>query len=210
MNCEEFRATHLAGDPGEAGRRHLAGCAACRSRLPELRAAQSSLTDASLWEEPSPELADQIESLITMNARRASGRSQWSGRIVQLAAAAAAVVVALGLYGVLRSPAPDWEVSIPGTDLAPLAVGTVQGWNTGAGTRMVMMVDGLDPAPDGYVYEFWLSRGPLHISAGTFTSGGEVELWSGVTRADFPRLWITLEPIDEDESLSGRTVMDTG
>ena len=75
---------------------------------------------------------------------------------------------------------------------------------------MVVAIEGLNPAPDGFVYEFWLSDGPVHISAGTFHSDGEIELWSGVSRADFPRLWITLEPLDEDESPSGNTVLDTG
>jgi hypothetical protein len=74
---------------------------------------------------------------------------------------------------------------------------------------MLLTVDGLERAPDGYVYEFWLSQGPLHISAGTFTASGEIELWSGVPRAAFPRLWVTLEPLDEDESPSGQTVLDT-
>jgi hypothetical protein len=75
---------------------------------------------------------------------------------------------------------------------------------------MLLSVDGLEGAPDGYVYEFWLSEGPLHISAGTFTASGDIELWSGVSRADFPRLWVTLEPLDEDESPSSHTVLDTG
>ena len=98
---------------------------------------------------------------------------------------------------------------MPATELAPQATSTVLGWNTDSGTRMLLEVEGLDRAPAGYVYEFWLSEGPLHISAGTFTGNGEIELWSGVTRAEFPRLWVTLEPLDEDESPSGTTVLDT-
>jgi hypothetical protein len=33
--------------------------------------------------------------------------------------------------------------------------------------------------------------------------------WSGVTEAEFPRIWITLEPNDGDQSLSGPAVLDT-
>jgi hypothetical protein len=124
-------------------------------------------------------------------------------------AAAALLAAFVGLYAIAGPNAPDWEVAVPGTDLAPGATAMVSGWNTDSGTRMVVEVDGLTPAPAGYMYEFWLSNGPIHISAGTFRSPGEVELWSGVARAAFPRLWITLEPIDEDESPSGQTVLDT-
>ena len=165
--------------------------------------------DPAIWAEPPPELEDQVIALIAGNQKRAPTGLGRLERWVRPLAAAAAVVVAVGLYGVLRTPSPDWEVAMPGTDLAPQATSTIAGWNTESGTRMVVAVEGLDPAPAGYVYEFWLSEGPLHISAGTFTAEGEIELWSGVSRADFPRLWVTLEPLDEDESPSGHTVLDT-
>lgn len=209
MNCDEFRAQYLAGENGEATDAHLTGCAACRSRHPDLEAGRIALMDPAIWEEPPPELEDQVIALIAGNQNRAPTGVGRLERWVRPLVAAAVVVVAVGLYGVLRSPSPDWEVAMPGTDLAPLATSTVAGWNTDAGTRMILAVEGLDPAPDGFVYEFWLSDGPLHISAGTFSADGEIELWSGVTRAEFPRLWVTLEPLDDDESPSGQTVLDT-
>ncbi len=48
-----------------------------------------------------------------------------------------------------------------------------------------------------------------HVPAGTFRESGQIESWAGVTRADFPRMWITLEPDDGDERLTGETVADT-
>ncbi len=207
MNCDEFRAGYLAGEDSDSSRRHVEGCAACRSRLSDLDAGRAALADPSLWEEPSPDLALQVEALIGSN-RRSEPRKP-PGWIRPLAAAAA-VLLAVGGYAVLRPPTADWEVVVPGTDLAPRASATVLGWNTSSGTRMVLRTEGLDPAPEGLMYEFWLSRGPVHISAGTFTGGGRIELWTGVARADFPRLWVTLEPIDEDESPSALTVLDTG
>lgn len=209
MNCDEFRAQYLAGENGEATDAHLTGCAACRSRHPDLEAGRIALMDPAIWEEPPPELQDQVIALIAGNQNRAPTGVGRLERWVRPLVAAAVVVVAVGLYGVLRNPSPDWEVAMPGTVLAPLATSTVAGWNTDAGTRMILAVEGLDPAPDGFVYEFWLSDGPLHISAGTFSADGEIELWSGVTRAEFPRLWVTLEPLDDDESPSGQTVLDT-
>jgi hypothetical protein len=211
MNCEEFRASVLAGEENAAGVAHLESCASCRSQIGRLREMQSTLGDPLLWEEPSPELGDQIEVLIGSATRSedetAPARPHWWWAI---AAAVAAIVVAVGSLIVAGGPAPDWEIALPATGLAPNAAATVSGWNEEAGTRMLLDVDGLDPAPQGYMYEFWLSDGPVHISAGTFRSGGAVELWAGVHRADFPRLWVTLEPIDDDESPAAATVLDTG
>lgn len=209
MNCDEFRAQYLAGEDDGATTAHMADCAACRSHREDLEAGLRALMDPALWEEPSPELEDQVIALIAGNHDSISAGLGRLERWVRPLVAAAVVVVAVGLYGVLRTSSPDWEVAMPGTDLAPSASSTVAGWNTDAGTRMILAVEGLDPAPDGFVYEFWLSDGPLHISAGTFAADGEIELWSGVTRAEFPRLWVTLEPLDEDESPSGATVLDT-
>ena len=209
MNCDQIRAMYLAGEEDAATHPHMAECAACRSVRADLDAGREALVDSVIWEEPSPELENQVVALISGNRTVAGvsrGRSaRWLGPV----AAVAAVIVAVALFAVVRSPSPDWVVAMPGTGLAPQASSTVSGWNTDAGTRMLLSVDGLEDAPEGYVYEFWLSRGPVHISAGTFTAPGDIELWSGVTRADFPRLWVTLELLDEDESPSGHTVLDT-
>lgn len=212
MNCDEFRSAVFAGEENVATSRHEQSCPACRAQAADLRAAHESLSDPALWEEPPPELAAQVENLVHNAARgprqaRIAPRRSWTW--VGIAAAIVAAVAAVAIT-TARDGGPDWDVALPATDLAPNATASVQGWNEPAGTRMVLAVSGLAPAPDGFIYEFWLSDGPIHISAGTFHSPGEIELWSGVTRADFPRLWITLEPIDEDESPSGQTVLDTG
>lgn len=209
MNCDEFRAQYLAGENSEGATGHLAHCAACRSRQQDIAAGRDALKDPATWEEPPPELQDQVIALVAGNRNRAATRPGRAERWLRPVAAAAALFIAVGLYGMFRAPSPDWEVAMPGTELAPLATSTIAGWNTDSGTRLVMTVKGLDPAPAGYVYEFWLSQGPLHISAGTFSAGGEIDLWTGVTRAEFPRLWVTLEPLDDDESPSGHTVLDT-
>jgi hypothetical protein len=99
---------------------------------------------------------------------------------------------------------------MPGTEEAPLATAVVEGWNEPGGTRVSLDIEGLPMAPEGSIYEFWFTRDDIHISAGTFVSPIDVQLWAGVTRREFPRLWITLEPIDNDESPSGINVMDTG
>lgn len=206
MTCEECRVRLLAGDENEEVQRHLETCSSCRAELPALESNRMLLGDPSLWEEPEPALGDQVVSLISGVNPTVPGPRWWQATI----AVAALMAVVLGSIALFRSPSPDWEVPIPGTDLAPLAMGTVKGWNTDSGTRMLLEVDGLEEAPEGYFYEFWLSEGPVHISAGTFTTAEEVELWAAVARADFPRLWITLEPIDDDESPTRQSVLDTG
>jgi len=210
MNCDEFRTQYLVGGDDDTTGPHLAACGACRFHREDLEAGRRALKDPAIWEEPPPELDKQVIALIAGNEDRRSAGLTWVERWVRPLVAAAVVVVAVGLYGVFRTPSPDWEVTMPGTNLAPLATSTVSGWNTDSGTRVLIAVEGLDRAPAGYVYELWLSQGPLHISAGTFTAGGEIELRAGVTRADFPRLWVTLEPLDDDQSPSGHTVLDTG
>ncbi|MPZ71147.1 MAG: hypothetical protein GEU71_16720 [Actinobacteria bacterium] len=207
MNCERFRADRLAGIIGDEDRKHLDECPACRGRVPGLDSGRTALGDPAAWEEPPPELGARVTALVTALPR--SPRPWWRRGLLGPISAAAVAIVILGLVVTMRSPAPDWEVAIPGTDLAPVAAGTIEGWNTDTGTRMVMQIDGLDPAPDGFVYELWLSTDTLHVSAGTFIAAERVELTTGVSRADFPRLWVTLEPVDDNESPSGHTVLDT-
>ncbi len=208
MNCDDVRTQLIGGSLDDAAREHLAECAACRSREEELSTFGTLLNDPATWEQPSPELGDQVVALITGN-RRNQETANSARRWIRPVSAAAVLLVAVGFYAVLRGPAPDWEVPMPATDQAPGATSTVAGWNEDTGTRMVVTIEGLEPAPEGFFYEFWLSEGPIHISAGTFTGSGEIELWTGVRRGDYPRLWVTLEPIDEDESPSPVTVLDT-
>jgi len=208
MNCDDFRAAFLAGD--DTVESHFVECGACRSVRGDLEATRDALADAAVWEEPPRDLGRQVVSLISSTTQPAHAPRRTRRWLMPLVAAVAAVIVTVGLVGVLHSDPPDWEVTMDGTGLAPDARSSVAGWNTSAGTRMVIQIIGLEPAPDGHIYEFWLSNGSTHVSAGTFTEGGEVELGAGVSRADFPRLWVTLEPLDGDESPSGFTVLDTG
>jgi hypothetical protein len=68
-------------------------------------------------------------------------------------------------------------------------------------------VSGLDPAPEGYVYELWFSNPATRVSAGTFRTAGDVELWTAVSRRDYPRLWVTLQPVGAYDDYV--TVLDT-
>jgi len=208
MTCDEFQAAYLAGDEDDATRLHLSGCVACRTSLASLDSGRLTIAEPAVWEEPSPDLGEQVVMLLQGTAHPPT-HTTWPRRTMAGVAAVAAAILVVAAVVATRSDAPDWTVDIAGTNEAPVAMGTIDGWQTPNGTRMVLNINGLDPAPDGYIYELWLSQGPIHISAGTFTATDDVVLWSGVARRDYPRLWITLETIDEDESPSPITVMDT-
>lgn len=212
MRCDEARAEYLHGEPGDQARGHIDTCPHCRSVLPQLNAMQAGLRDPLLWVEPPPELEHNVVELISRGGEQpAPARRRW----MVPAAAAAAVVIALlagaGVWLALRAPAPDWEVTMDGVAPGVPTAASVSGWRTGTGTRLVMAANGLEEAPAGYAYELWFSQGPVHISAGTFTSLEEpVELTVGVRRRDYPRLWVTLEPIDEDPTPSWEVLFDVG
>jgi hypothetical protein len=105
---------------------------------------------------------------------------------------------------------PDWRLDLVATEKAPAATAEVVGWNTDTGTRMEIIISGLNPAPSGFYYEIWMTAPDRrHVSAGTFRGSGTVSVWSAVSRAEFPRLWITLEPADGDTAISGETVLDS-
>lgn len=208
MTCDEYRAARMAGDDSPETEAHSAGCAECRAVESQLARADGTLRGDAVWESPSADLEDRIVASLTDGEAEPALRQPNRWAVLVASWAAAAVVIALVAFAATRPPAADWEVGLVSTDAAPTASATVLGWNEPAGTRLALEIDGLAPAPDGFFYEFWLSDGPIHISAGTFHSPGEIELWAGVSRGDYPRLWITLEPIDEDES-PAITVLDT-
>ena len=211
MTCDDFRAAYLADDLKDSHRQHLVRCSACQDDQPALDGARGLLADSLLWEEPERQLESHIVGLISGPASLpeapAARRRSW--RLPVAAAVAGLLVASLGAWALARNPGADWKVPIPGTSEAPAAAGVIQGWNESTGTRVVLQVEGLAPAPEGSVYELWFTRDEIHVSAGTFTGSGEVELWVGVSRGAFPRLWVTLGPIDEDTAPSRVTVLDT-
>ena len=118
-----------------------------------------------IWEEPSPELENQVVALISGSQVPADMSRTRMQRWLRPLAASPAMVVAVALFASLRSPSPDWVVAMPGTDLAPPASSTVSGWDTDSGTQTPLSIDGLDRAPEGYGAELWLSRGPLSMDS---------------------------------------------
>lgn len=212
MNCQQHQAEYIADASNAAFDRHLATCSTCRRAVPFLDATRVCLADPVLWEPPPTDGVDRLLASISgaTAANVPTHRRRW---FVPIYAASAVVllVVAATTIAILRpTDDADWEVSLAAEAAFPDAVASIEGWDTDTGTRMRITIDGIDDVADEGFYELWMtSPDGQHISAGTFRSAGTIDTWSGVRRADFPRLWITFEPFDGNPSPSGRTVLDT-
>ena len=124
------------------------------------------------------------------------------GRRPLLLAAAAAVVVSLGVAGGIRLLGEDdttaVDVALAGTDEAPAATAEVRLSDEPAGVRVGLEVSGLAPAPEGTFYEAWLVGDAGKVSAGSFHLRGdqaEIDLWLGVELEGYDALTVTRQPV---------------
>ena len=167
-----------------------------------LEAVGISLDEPGLWFDSTPGGVERVVAVLgepeAPGSTAEGDRSRRTRRWVAAAVGIAAVVAAAAIVAGTRSPGADWEVALAGTEAAPTAHAVARGWNEASGTRMKLDISGLQPAPVGFVYELWLSKGPVHVSAGTFHNSADAQLWVGVSRRDFPRVWVTLEPLNDD------------
>ena len=211
MNCQDARASLLAGETTDKVASHLDGCVECRRAAGDIEHVLSDLRSESMWVEPPPGLEDSIVAAIVGSKPTehgptdepvtdiASGRFSSRTVIVMFGSVAAALILVVGVFAMLsRTPAPDWEATMAGSDVSPSASAVVAGWNMDAGTRVVFEASGLGPAPEGFVYQLWFSKGSQDISAGTFTDPSHVELTVGIARKDYPTVWLALQPVTFD------------
>ena len=214
MRCEEARAAMISGADIEPVRQHLATCRVCRSEQPMWARLSSTLASHSLWEEPSPDLSDRILQTVRGHEERSQTERRTQPehqRTALLAGVAVALLISLvGTFFATRSLAADWEMTLVTSEEHSEATALVRGWSTAMGTRMVVDIVGIEDAPSGSYYEIWMTAPDgRHISAGTFTGSGRVTAFAGVRRADYPRIWITLETADTDLGPSHETYFDT-
>lgn len=187
----------------------------------ELAAIDHLLALPDIWDEPTDDIEDRVVAAISaerdaapaagaapsmLDERRAM-RSR-RGLPTWLAAAAVAAVVVAGIAIATRGETPDGDIRIAmaGTDAAPGASADVLLAATPAGLKILLDADGLEPSPEGYFYEAWVSNGDIRVSAGSFhvrNGDGPIELWAGVVDPDFTSLAVTLEPIDGNTDSSG-------
>jgi hypothetical protein len=176
------------------------------------------LADPSTWAEPPAALEDAVVRAVVEAAPDAAPdaapvepaarrkRRSW----MPVLAVAAAVVIALGAFAVLRDrTSSDFNAQLSATALAPGATGSADVTQNDAGFRVTLDAHGLPALRAGQFYQAWLKNdaGTL-VPIGSFSSSdGKVTLWSGVSPKDFPTLTVTIEATDNDQTSSGRRVL---
>lgn len=136
-----------------------------------------------------------------------------------LEAIAAAVLVVIGFGAAVLSTGgedepgadPDATIELAGDpELAPEASAVARVTETPSGLLILLDVSNLDEAPDGHYYQAWVRNADDGVSAGTFHLRGgdaEIELWSGVPLADYPRFSVTLQEEGAGPESSGVVVL---
>jgi anti-sigma-K factor RskA len=168
---------------------HLATCDDCRAELAVLRDAAGALAYAPAGPAPARGLRDRIvaqaraepSSVVPLRSRRAVPV------LTGVAAAAAAVVVGLGFWGLALQQALDREREVTRVLADPAARSIAL---AGASGRLVvtpegdavLVVAGLARAPEGKDYELWVIGRGAPAPAGVFDGPGSVRLDEEVPR----------------------------
>ena len=149
-------------------------------------------------------------------------RSRRSRMVQTLGAAAAALIIGVGIGSVLgtnEAAGPDvaegprmpeghktQTVDLEGMGPDEVEVRHYRHDNF----RLTLSVDGFEPIPAGFHYAVWVRGTDGDVSIGTFRikrdDNFEIPFALGVNPSDFPELVITLEPNDGDPALTGEIV----
>jgi hypothetical protein len=208
MNDEERYADYLEG-----GTLDETLDDATRAELDEFRRLFAS---PSTWDEPPPELADDIVAGIRAELPDPLPTTVHRGRAwlrpVVMAAAAAAVVlaVALGVVLALRDGDDGESFTLAATDVVPGAGGSATVETTGSGLSISLTIEGLPPAEPGTFYQAWMRGDIGSVPIGTFHArqgDGPIELWSGVDVADYPTMTVTIQREGAGTESSGFVVL---
>ena len=206
-----------------------------RAALAHLDQVRAVLADADTWIEPDADLEDRVvhhvigsadPSLATplpasepvapaerpAVASLAEARLRRS-RLVTIGAsiiAAAAIVVAIIGFST-RTTAPrgpsGTEFAMVGTGLLPGASGKVHLSETNSGVRVYLDASGLPRRDNGQFYEAWAKTAHGLVALGTFHTGTDVVLWSGVSIGEIDAITVTLEEDDDNQASSGQRVL---
>lgn len=200
----EEHSEYLASGSGEKPADH--------ERLDMIRAI---LADEATWSEPPPGVGDAVIASIAASSEPGSqsdsGRTPGSRLLAGVAAAAAVLVLIVGLFIALDEETGEIVMAVEGTELEAEASGRATLVPTGDGWSIQLEVSDLPAAEPGSYYEGWMwndegqgvSIGTFHLRGG----GDTVILWSGVSPDDYPSIWVTHEDEDGDPSASERVVL---
>lgn len=180
-------------------------------RRESLDAARRVLSGSAAWGVPPDFVAEEVLGEIRartdpfQKSRRRISPMRLLAAVMVLGAIL--LVTVLGL-GSLRDGA---RVDLAGTELEPTASGTAWLEPTDAGWSILIDLEGLPPAEDGYYYEGWVwSDDGDGVSIGTFHLRNGLErlsLWSGVDVADYPSIWISRQAEGGGPAVSEEIVM---
>lgn len=102
---------------------------------------------------------------------------------------------------------PTVEAALQPTDLLPGATGTVRLDDTDSGVWIRLDATGLPRRDDGAFYQAWVRTPQGLVPIGTFHTGDDVVLWSGIPIADTDAVTVTLEENDGNQESSGQRVL---
>jgi hypothetical protein len=170
------------------------------------------LGDPATWAEPSHGLEDEVVDAV-VHAQPRVAESKHRKRRYALPAVASVAATILILVGAVAltsgGTSADFTANLAATQLVPGASGSATVVHNAAGFRIALDAHGLKPLPPGQYYQGWLKNdaGTL-VPIGTFSaSDGKVTLWSGVSPKEFPKLTVTIEATDNDQTSSGVIVL---
>ena len=166
---------------------HLAHCAACREDVAAFQEAAALIAYDVETPAPPPALRERIlEEARRERPNVVPLRPRWAFPVAAgMAAAAACVAIGLGIWASSLSGKLDSERMARGDrerlvavladlEAARVPVSGAQGTLVVARTgEAALLVAGLEPAPEGKVYEAWVIEDGKPAPAGTFASGGE-------------------------------------
>lgn len=153
---------------------------------------------------------EQVVDLSERRARRVGGRRFWS-----MAAAALVIIAASSAAGFAFGRFDNTDittVALAPTELIPEASAIAEVDERPNGARLVLELDGVDPAPAGRFYEVWLVKEEPRtaISAGTFhmrgSDDGQIEFWAGVSTKVYQTITVTLQS-ETDPSAAGELIL---
>jgi anti-sigma-K factor RskA len=172
--------------------RHVEDCPTCREELDRLRPAIEALPDAVPQHDPPPALKASVMSAVEREARPVRPRARWRFRLRPLYAAAAAVVLAIGIVAAFLVSSPDdGRVVTAQVDRSRVPSGTATlRVEDGHG---VLRVQGFPSPGPGRTYQIWLSRDGRVTSAGLFGSG-EGDAAVRPRLSDHDQVLVTREP----------------
>jgi hypothetical protein len=205
MTGDDTRAQYLASGTGatsgESGRLDLI---------------RSVLGDGATWTEPPPDVLDGVFAALSgEHPQPAHGsapveKTRWPLWTAAIGSAVAVIALVVATVNVIDDES-ETVLAMAGTDLESEAWGEAAVRPTGSGWWIRLDLVDLPPAPEGHYYEGWVwSDDGDGVSIGTFhlREGAEpIILWSGVAMADYPSIWVTLEPEDGGPEASDQIVM---